>query len=299
MNYEVTHVLAAQATLGECPVWSVKEQVLYFADILAPAIHRFDPVSGEHKVLPMSEDTGCFGLREKGGFIAAMRTGIFLLDQQGNVEKKIAENPTEPAKSRFNDGRVDPWGRFWCGTIWEPRDSLNGKLCRINADLNCVVKAGEVLVSNGLAFSPERKSIFHTDTPNHVLYRYPLDEQTGEITGEREVLRTFDKPVPDMPYGGRPDGAAFDSEGCYWSAQFDGGRVLRLSAQGEILAEIKLPVRWPTMVAFGGNDLKTLFITSSRENRTQEELEQYPLSGDLFAVQVEVAGCAEPLFIEG
>ena len=298
MSYEVKHVLAAQATLGECPVWSVKEQVLYFADILAPAIHRFDPVSGEHKVLPMPEDTGCFGLREKGGFIAAMRTGVFLLDQQGNVEKKIAENPTEPAKSRFNDGRVDPLGRFWCGTIWEPRDSLNGKLCRVNADLNCEVKAGDVLVSNGLAFSPDRKSMFHTDTPNHVLYRYPLDEQTGEITGVREVLRTFDKPVPDMPYGGRPDGAAVDSQGCYWSAQFDGGRVLRLSPKGEILAEIKLPVRWPTMVAFGGKDLKTLFITSSRENRTQDELEQYPFSGDLFAVELDVAGCAEPLFVE-
>ena len=298
MRYEVNDVLAAQAILGECPVWSVKEQVLYFADILAPAIHRFDPVSGEHKLLPMPEHTGCFGLREKGGFIAAMRTGIFLLDKEGNVEKKVADSPTEPSKSRFNDGRVDPWGRFWCGTIWEPRDSLNGKLCRVDSNLNCEVKAGDVLVSNGLAFSPDKQSMFHSDTPNHVLYRYPLDVQTGEITAPREVVRNFEKPSEGQIYGGRPDGAAFDSEGCYWSAQFDGGRVLRLSAQGEILAEVMLPVRWPTMVAFGGADLKTLFITSSRENRTEEELKQYPLSGDVFAVRVQVAGCPEPLFIE-
>ncbi|CAH2602162.1 6-deoxy-6-sulfogluconolactonase [Rhodovastum atsumiense] len=282
-------VLDVQATLGECPVWSARENVLYFADILAPAIHRFDPASGAHSVLPMPEHTGCFGLRAGGGFVAAMRSGVFLLDAAGRVERKVGDNPTDPAQSRFNDGRVDPWGRFWCGTIWQPRDRPAGVLCRLDPDLSFRVVAGDVLVSNGLAFAPGRDRMYHSDTPNHVLYAYPLDPTTGE-PGSRAMLKRF-------PQGqGRPDGAAVDSEGCYWSALFDGGRVVRLSPAGELLAEIPLPVRWPTMVAFGGPDLKTLFITSSRENRSEAELAQYPQSGNLFAVTVDVAGRVEPCF---
>lgn len=281
--------LPAQAELGECPVWSVTEQALYFADILAPAIHRFDPVSGRHDQWQMPEHTGCFGLRAAGGFVAAMRSGVFLLDRNGCVERKVADNPTDPAKSRFNDGRVDPWGRFWCGTIWQPRDAKKGVLCRLDPDLSFRPVAGDVLVSNGVAFSPDGRWAYHSDTPNHVVYRYPLDPVTHEA-GPREVLRQF-------PLGnGRPDGAAVDAEGCYWSALFDGGRVVRLSPAGETLLEIPLPVRWPTMVAFGGRDLKTIYVTSSRENRTAEELARYPQSGDLFAVEVDVCGRPEPLF---
>jgi sugar lactone lactonase YvrE len=282
-------VLSAQASLGECPVWSVRERALYFADILAPAIHRFDPVSRAHGILPMPEHVGCFGLRRDGGFIAAMRSGVFLLDDSGRVERKVADNPTDPAHSRFNDGRVDAWGRFWCGTIWQPRDQDRAVLCRLDPDFSFRVIAGDLLVSNGLAFSPARDRMYHTDTPKHVLYVYPLDPVTGHLGG-RTVLKRF-------PEGqGRPDGAAVDAEGCYWTALFDGGRVVRLSPTGEVLAEVELPVRWPTMVAFGGPDLKTLFVTSSRENRSAQELAQYPLSGDLFAVTVDVSGVPEPEF---
>lgn len=298
MIYDVKNVLKVQAILGECPVWSVSEQVLYFADILSPEIHRFDPTTGEHRSIITPEHTGCFGFREKGGFIAAMRTGIFLLDQYGQIEKKVADSPTDADKSRFNDGRVDHWGRFWCGTVWEADDRNNGKLCRVDANLNCEVKAEDVKISNGLAFSPDKRWMFHTDTPNHVLYRYALNVDSGELIGEREIVRKFEKQDGETIRTALPDGGAFDSEGCYWSALFNRGKILRLSSEGDILDEILLPVKWPTMVAFGGKDLKTLFITSSREDRTKQELAQYPQSGDLFAVRVNVAGCEEPLFKE-
>ncbi len=131
--------------------------------------------------------------------------------------------------------------------------------------------------------------MYHSDTPNEVLYRYPLDAQ-GE-PGQREIFRRFDA------RGGLPDGAAVDSEGYYWSALFDGGRVVRIDPHdGEIVDEITLPVKWPTMVTFGGSDLKTLFITSSRENLSEEDLARYPQSGDIFAVDVDVAGMEEPRF---
>lgn len=291
MTRKVVNVLSLQAELGECPLWSVEEQVLWCVDILAPAIHRFDPQSGELQTFPQAEEVGCIGLREKGGLIAALRGGVWLLDAQGKPERKIADNPGIASKSRFNDGRVDPWGNFWCGSLWEPQDKDGALLCRVDSDLNIKVMARDIKISNGVAFSPDRRWMYHSDTPNKVLWRYPLSP-AGE-PGERELFRRFDAK------GGLPDGAAVDSEGFYWSAQFDGGRVVRIDPHSaEIVDEIALPVRWPTMVAFGGKDLKTLYITSSREDRSAEELARYPQSGDIFAVEVEVAGVPEPRFIE-
>ena len=290
MAYQVDNVLAAQAELGECPVWSVSEQVLWFVDILAPALHRFNPQSGEHHAVPVAEHIGCFGLNQDGGFVAALRSGICMLDEQGNITQRIAPNPGEAERSRFNDGRVDRFGRFWCGSLWEPQDRNGGKLCRLDENLKLTVEAEDVMISNGVAFSPDNRWMYHTDTPNGVLYRYPVDDK-GDI-GPREVLQRF-----KQEEGGLPDGAAVDSEGFYWAAMFDGSRVIRLDPRnGQIVDEIPLPVRWPTMVAFGGPDLKTLYITSSREGRSEEELAQYPQSGDVFAVNVEVAGLPEPRF---
>ncbi|MDF7785881.1 SMP-30/gluconolactonase/LRE family protein [Pantoea stewartii] len=289
MTHRVKNVLPLQAELAECPLWSVQEQVLWCVDILAPAIHRFDPASGELSTFPQAEEVGCIGLREQGGIIAALRSGVWLLDEQGKPQKKVADNPGIAGKSRFNDGRVDPWGNFWCGSLWEPQDKNGGLLCRVTPDLTLEVKARDIKISNGVAFSPDRQWMYHSDTPNEVLYRYPLDAQ-GE-PGQREIFLRFDA------RGGLPDGAAVDSEGYYWSALFDGGRVVRIDPHdGEIVDEITLPVKWPTMVTFGGSDLKTLFITSSRENLSEEDLARYPQSGDIFAVDVDVAGMEEPRF---
>ncbi|MDR6711717.1 sugar lactone lactonase YvrE [Pseudomonas hunanensis] len=289
MSETLTCVVRQPSELGECPVWSVREQALYWADILAGQLHRLDPRDGSVRSLQLPEHLGCFGLRKQGGFVVALRSGIYLLDARGQLGKCLAENPTGAEQSRFNDGRVDPWGRFWAGTIWQPRDRNGGQLVRVDAQHNAQVMAEDVMVSNGLAFSPDRAWVYHSDTPNHVLYRYPLDAD-GQ-PGPRQLLREFQRGS-----GGRPDGAAFDSAGCYWSAQFDGGRVLRLSPDGQVLEEIQVPTRWPTMVAFGGADLRTLYITSSRENRSAEELAAWPLSGCVFATRVNVPGCAEPLF---
>lgn len=291
MNYQVSNVLQVQAELGECPLWCSEQQVLWFVDILAPALHRFDPASGEHQCWPVAEDIGCIGLREEGGLIAALRSGICFLDEQGQITQRIADNPGDAPRSRFNDGRVDPFGRFWCGTLWEPQDHNGAALYRVDNQLRLSKQADDIKISNGLAFSPDRRWMYHTDTPNGVMYRYPLDPDSGEI-GKRQVVRRF-----IQQQGGIPDGAAVDSEGYYWSAMFDGARVIRLDPRsGEIVDEIPLPVRWPTMVAFGGPDLKTLYITSSRENRSPEDLAQFPQCGDLFAVRVAVAGLPEPKF---
>ena len=173
MKPEVKNVLALQAELGECPTWSAREQVLWCVDILAPAIHRFDPRTGALESFPQQEEVGCIGLREQGGVIAALRSGVWLLDEQGRPQRKIADNPGEAAKSRFNDGRVDPWGNFWCGSLWEPQDKNGALLCRVTPSLELKVKARDIKISNGVAFSPDRRWMYHSDTPNEVLYRYP------------------------------------------------------------------------------------------------------------------------------
>lgn len=290
MNYIVNCVVKQASELGECPVWSVREQVLYWADILGRKLHRLDPSNGSVTSLTLPEELGCYGLRRQGGFIVALRSGIYLLGEDGVLGQKLADNPSGAEHSRFNDGRVDPWGRFWAGTIWQPRDHNGALLVRVDECLNVQLMAGNVMVSNGLAFTPDRSWMYHSDTPNHVLYRYPLDA-LGQ-PGPRQTVRKFEQGV-----GGRPDGAAFDSEGCYWSAQFDGGRILRLAPDGTQIDEIRVPTKWPTMIAFGGPDLRTLYITSSRENRTAQELTDWPLSGFVFSVELNVAGCPEPLFV--
>jgi sugar lactone lactonase YvrE len=144
--------------------------------------------------------------------------------------------------------------------------------------------------ANGLAFSEDKKWMYTSDTPNAVIYRTPLDEQ-GE-PGTRQVFKRF------ATGEGIPDGAAMDVEGCYWTALFDGFRIARLSPQGSILAEYRLPVRCPTMVCFGGDDMKTLFITTTRENMDEAEIAQRPLSGGIFTLRADVAGLPKLKFKE-
>lgn len=276
--------------LPECPSWDRETQTLYWTDILEREIHSFNLASHAHQVVAFEEEPGCFALREKGGMIVALRSGIWLTDSEGQLEQKVCDNPNNPALARFNDGGVDPEGRFWAGTYWGPRDYNGALLCRIDADLRPRVMQCDILGANGLAFSPDNHWMYTSDTPNHVIYRTPLDAN-GE-PGLRETWKTF-------PRGnGRPDGAAVDSEGCYWSALFDGWRIARFSPLGDVLEEYMLPVRCPTMVCFGGPEMKTLFITTTRENMSAEECAAQPLSGAIFTLNVAVAGLHKPKFKE-
>ncbi|MEJ5074313.1 SMP-30/gluconolactonase/LRE family protein [Enterobacter ludwigii] len=277
--------------LPECPTWSDAEQALYWADILEYEIHRYDTQSGEHRVLQFPEEVGCFSLREKGGFIVALRSAIWLSDSRGLLVRKICDNPSNPQLARFNDGGTDRDGRFYAGTFWGPGDYNGALLVRVDNELKPKVIQCDIRGANGLAFSADKKWMYTSDTPHGVIYRTPLDEQ-GE-PGKREPFRQFSAGE------GIPDGAAIDEEGCYWSAMFDGWRIARFSPEGEPLEEYRLPVRCPTMVCFGGPDMKTLFITTTRENMSAEEVRRYPLSGAIFTLPVAVAGMKKLPFIGG
>ncbi|SDR32576.1 Sugar lactone lactonase YvrE [Rhizobiales bacterium GAS191] len=283
-----TCVLDCRATLGECPVWSPQQQTLYFIDIKAPALCRFDPATGALRQMPMPEQIGSFALMRSGGFLAALRTGLWRLDAEGRVMEKLAANPEVHATSRFNDGRCDPHGRFFVGTIDETRTGTAG-LYRFEAGRLTKLAEG-LMTSNGLAFSPQGDVMYHADTPRLSVFRHAFDAATG-TPGKAEVLATFASRGPDR---GWPDGAAVDAEGCYWCALWQGGRIRRYAPDGELLAEYPVPARSPTMPAFGGPDLRTLYVTSARVGLTAAELESSPLSGGLFAMRVETPGLPEP-----
>ena len=284
-------VLEAGARLGECPVWSTDEQVLYFVDINGQALHRFDPAAGEHQVFDAPEEIGCIGLRRGGGFIAGLRSGLWWLDAEAQPMRQLAENPENTATSRFNDGRCDPLGRFFAGTLDEPKVGGHAHLYRFDKR-GLQVVAGGLLTSNGLAFSPNGRTLYHSDTPRFTIYRYDYDFRTG-MALNRSI---FVKLKPGDHDRGRPDGAAVDAEGCYWTALYEGGRVHRYSPEGRLLSIHPVPAKRPTMVAFGGEDLRTLYVTTARDGADQAELERYPASGDLFAMAVDTPGQREPLF---
>jgi sugar lactone lactonase YvrE len=284
-----TCVLDARASLGECPIWSRGEQVLYWIDINAPALHRFDPRSVENAVMPMPESIGCFALRAQGGFVLALRSGIWLADAHGRPTRKVVDAPYDPHHHRFNDGRCDPQGRLIVGTMNEHRDRGSGALYRLDPDFSLHELFGDMTISNGLGFSPDGRTMYHADTPTHVVRAYDYDAATGTPSRARVFMQWSGERE-------RPDGATVDSVGNYWVALYSAGKVVQLSPLGRLVAEHPLPAMCPTMCAFGGEDLCTLYITTARQKREAGELALLPQSGGIFAMRVEVPGRLEPRF---
>ena len=282
-------VLDIKASLGECPVWSVDEQVLYWVDINAPSLNRFDPRTGRNAAWAMPSSIGCFALRRSGGFIAALRDGFWFVDRDGRPERKIAGAPYDPAHHRFNDGRADARGRFWAGSMNEKRDASSARLYRLDPDFTLAAMISNIMISNGLAWSPDGRTLYHADTPTRTINAWDYDVATGAIVNRRAFAQFTGETD-------HPDGAAVDREGCYWSALYHGGRIARLSPRGERLSEFPLEAMCPTMCAFGGPDLRTLFVTSARQRRKPEELARLPQSGGIFALHVDVPGLPEPKF---
>ncbi|WNO08729.1 SMP-30/gluconolactonase/LRE family protein [Teredinibacter sp. KSP-S5-2] len=285
---KVEVALDVRANLGECPRWDEKKQLLYWVDINEGQLHCFNPATGADEFLQFNEEIGCFSLRPENGFVLGMRSGFQLLDGWNTELTPIVDPEADLSSNRFNDGRCDAKGRFIAGSVYPPKDRDGANLWSLGLDMDAVQLAEGLLTSNGAAFSPDNTVFYFSDTPKHVIYRYDYDLETGGISNG-EVFHQF-------PHGnGRPDGAAVDSEGCYWTALYEGGRIARLSPEGEIVEEITIPARCPTMVAFGGEDMKTLYITTVG-NRPEEELEEYPHSGAIFRVDVDVPGLVEHRF---
>ena len=283
MSKSLELVLKADCELAESPVWLAEQKVLAFVDITGQRIHRFDPVSGAHRIDAVDEDIGCLAPAKGGGFVAGLRSGLWLLDDSGKKVREVAVNPENPATNRFNDGKADPVGRYFAGTMDAPKAGGTAGLYRF--DRRGVLRIADgILTSNGLAFSPDGKTLYYSDTPRFVIWALDYDPATGEATNRREFVRI--QPTDDDR--GRPDGAAMDAEGGYWSAMYEGARVHRYSSTGELLGRYPLPARKVTMPAFGGEGLGTLFVTSAADEGKE--------GGGLYACEPGVAGLPIPPF---
>ncbi len=281
----------APSLLGESPLWHPHEQALYWCDIPGRQLNRFDPASGAHRAWAFDTDVGCCAPLHDGGLLLALRRGLVRFDPATGTSTVLAAAPYDPAKERFNDGKADPQGRFWVGTIYEPRDPPRAALYRFNAG-RLDRMAGDITVSNGLAWSPDARTLYWADTQAHRVDALDFDVSDGSLS-RRRVFAQFPAKTLDparASYGGRPDGAAVDAEGGYWIAMYEGARLLRLAPDGSVVREVRLPVRCPTMPCFGGADLKTLYITTSRNSRPADELAREPLAGCVLQLRVEVPG---------
>lgn len=280
------------ALLGESPLWHPDEQALYYCDIPGHRLHRLDPATGRLDTWAFDTDVACCAPARSGGLVLGMRDGLWRFDPASGKRSLIEAPPYDPTVERYNDGKCDPAGRFWCGTIYEPRDPALAALYCLGPHGEVSRRAGGVTVSNGLAWSPDGRTMYWSDTKAHRIDAMDFDPATGELSRRRTFAqftpRAEGQALDD--YGGRPDGAAVDSQGNYWSAMFEGSRLLQLSPSGEVLREVRLPVRCATMPCFGGADLRTLYITTARDKRPADELAAQPWAGCVLQLRVEVPG---------
>jgi sugar lactone lactonase YvrE len=294
--------------LGESPFWHPQEQRLYWVDIPGRRLRRMkvsSDLSQSHAVddWPLQEEPGCFAPAQKGGWVMALRSGVYRAHEWGGALHLLAPAPYDTNKLRFNDGKCDPAGNFWSGTMYEPRDQAAGVLYALQANHALQPKADQATVANGLAWSPNGKTLYWSDTGAHCIRAWDFEVTSQQMTRER-VFAQFPAKPKDWTYGsgvaqtyaGRPDGAAVDAEGFYYAAMYEGHRLAKIAPDGRCVAFIETPVQCPTMPCFGGADLRTLFITTSAHGRTAAELQALPQSGCVFAMRVDTPGLLVSFF---
>lgn len=309
--------------LGESPFWQPQDQRLYWVDIVGRAALRANPATGHTERWPLPGEPGCMAPAETdgvaSGWVLTLRSGIYRASHWGGALTCIARLPYDPHTQRANDGKCDPQGRLWVGTRDEQGGTTAAMYCidalpassRGNDGNGSPQPAavrkmwGNAGTLNGLAWSPDQRTLYSADTPTHRIEQRDWNAQTGEPGAPRALHAFAPKPLgwqpgSDVSYGGRPDGAAVDTNGNYWCALYEGGRVVQLSPAGALLREIVLPVVCPTMVCLGGAEGRTLFVTTARHGRPASELARTSLAGRVLVLDtpVQVPGLAVHPFRE-
>lgn len=292
---DVEIVLRLHAVNGERPGWDEARGVLYFVDMRAPALHAFHPATRRHDWWAMPDWIGAFGVFEDGALACALRTGLHRFDPRDGSLKMLAPAPYDPRRFCFNDGRCDRQGRFIVGPLYDPLGPGDPKpwtgqeapLWRYDGrDRMQVLPLGEVKISNGLAFSPDGRTLYHSDTARKTIWSCPYDTQTGAI-GPSKVFATVEEGGDD----GGPDGATVDRDGFYICAVFGAACLLRFDPDGRLERRIPLPARYPTMPALGGPDRATLYVTSA-SFPWGDKARDHPDDGALMALPAPVPGVA-------
>jgi len=282
----------ARNATGECPVWHVAEQALYWVDIPAQRLHRWSP-GGALDSWSAPEMLACIAVRESGGWLAGLESGLFALQTQATGQltgaRLVTLDHAQPAM-RCNDGRCDRQGRFLVGTMVQDmaQGAAAGRLYSHTAGEGARLLLDDLIVPNGLALSPDSRTLYLSDShpSRQLIWAFDYDPETGTPSNRRLFV--------DMnAHPGRPDGAAVDVDGCYWICGNDAGLIHRFTPDGRLDRSLAVPVKKPAMCAFGGRNLDTLFVTSIRPGG---DLSDQPLAGGLFALDPGVQGLPEPAF---
>ncbi|KAF1021327.1 MAG: 6-deoxy-6-sulfogluconolactonase [Paracidovorax wautersii] len=296
---------AGRNQLGESIYWSGDEQRLYWLDIPGRQLLRAPlaaPDDANRCVLAASEawdlpqEAGCVAPVRGGGWVLAMRDGVYLAREWGGALACLVRFNHDPATMRFNDGKCDDQGRLWAGTLFEPKTSRRAELYSIDGREGSPLielKALNAITANGLAWSPDFGRMYWADTPQHAVFAWDSDTRTNTLRHHRVFAHFPEKPAGWQPgadgYLGRPDGATVDAQGYYYVAMFEGARVLRLAPDGRLDTVFHLPVQCPTMPCLGGPDGRTLFVTTASKGRPAQELSEQP-AGQVLALRVDVPG---------
>jgi sugar lactone lactonase YvrE len=285
-------ILEAQTDLGEGPIWDHQAKVLWWVDIEGKRVHRFDPKSRQDESWDVGQMVGTVVCRKHGGLMLALEHGFAEFDLKSGAVKVVADPESDKPDNRFNDGKCDPAGRFWAGTM-NKGDALKihtGALYSLDADLAVKKHLEPVGVSNGIVWSQDAKLMYYVDTASMAVDAFDFDNGAGSISNRRTVFKV----PPEMGY---PDGMAIDDPGKLWVAFWNGWQVARICPQeGKVIATIKLPVANVTACAFVGESLDQMIITTARVGLSEEDLAKQPMAGDLFVAQPGVHGVTSSYF---
>lgn len=278
-----------RAEVGEGPVWDVRSSRLVWVDILGRRIHVTDPGTCETNSVEVPLHVGAVVPRAAGGYVAALQDGFWIVGD-GPI-RQITTVPEARPGVRFNDGKCDPAGRFWAGTMAYDEAPGAASLYRLepNGVANRVLDGATI--SNGLAWSGDARTMYYIDSPTQRVDAFTFDLATGDLGDRRTVIR-----IPKEL--GTPDGMTVDADGGLWVALWGGGAVHRY-VDGRLDRQVRLPASKVTSCAFGDEDLGTLFITSARDGLTDAELRAQPLAGALFRLRPGVRGVAPYAYLEG
>ena len=271
-------VLDTKSMLGEGSIWHPKENKLYWVDIEGKLLHIYDPATGKDKELPVGSRIGTVVPVKNGGALVALQNGIHKIDTKTGKLSFISA-PFTDTSLRFNDGKCDPSGRFWVGTLALDSRRRGAVLYRMDGDKSIRVMLDSVSISNGIVWTANKKTMYYNDTPTGTIQGFDYDDKTGAISNRRIVVR-----IPRG--GGGPDGMTIDTDDNLWVALWGSGSVGKFDPRtGQLLQKVIVPAPNVSSCAFGGKNLDILYITTARAWVNEEKLKQFPLSGGLFAVK--------------
>jgi L-arabinonolactonase len=285
MKATLIECLSVGNTLGEGVLWDSARNRVWWTDIQERRLYRYEPLSRALERFDLPERLASFGFIEgTESIIAAFEFGFAHYHPESGTLGWISRPKHAAANVRFNDGRVDRQGRFWAGSMVEDQGDPAGKLYCLAKGIS-KVHLGDIGISNSLCFSPDGQHMYFADSPRREILKFDLDADTGALSNRQIFARTA--------RGAYPDGSAMDSDGHLWNAQWGAGCVVRYAPDGTISGRVELPVTQPTCVAFGGDALDLLMVTSARETLDASTLEAQPQAGNLFIFKTDVAGCEE------